>query len=146
MNKEDFIIKDKQLCLGDVWANKRVEIVFKDIDLENDRRPLIEEIYNYVKYLRENCCHNNWLQDTLNIDESKKLNAIMKCKNKEILKKKICKFYYAIQQDQYDWLFHPKKIKAWQQVIINIQEKEHLWKSSFEHKEMEFYKNLEEIK
>ena len=127
MHKEDFIIKDKQLCLGDIWANKRVEILFTDI---NPTTPIAEEVLKYVKYLREECCHNHWLQDTLNISEAKKLNAIMKCKNKETLKKKIAKFYYTIQEDQYDWLFHSKKINAWKDTIIRIQEREHLWEQN----------------
>lgn len=128
MNIKDFIIKRPDgNCLGDMWANKRTELAFKDIDLENDKRTIVAEVYNYIKYLRENCCHHNWLQDTLNIDEAKKLNAIMKCKTKETLKKKISKFYWCIQQDQYDWLFHSKKICAWRDFIINMQLKEHLW-------------------
>lgn len=106
MNKEDFIIKDKQLCLGDIWANKRVEILFDKID---PNTPTAEEVLKYVKYLREECCNHYWLQDTLNISEAKKLNSIMKCKNKETLKKKIIKFYYTIQEDQYDWFFQVKR-------------------------------------
>lgn len=130
MNIQELLIQDKQLCLGDLWANKRIELTFKDIDLERDNRFIVQEVYKYVKFLRENCCHNNWLQDTLNISEAKKLNAIMKCKSKDSLRKKICKFYYTIQEDTYDWLFHSKKINAWKEFIINIQEKEHLWETS----------------
>ena len=128
MNIKELIIQRPDgNCLGDGWANKRVELTFNGIDLENDKRVIVEEVYKYIVYLRENCCHNNWLQDTLNIDEAKKLNAMMKCKTKETLRKKVSKFYFCIQQDQYDWLFHSKKICAWRNVIINLQEKENLW-------------------
>lgn len=112
--------------LGDRWANERVEIVFKDIDLETDKRFLTEQIFNFVKYLKS-ICHNGWIQDQLTKSEAKNLNAILKCKTKETLRKKISKFYGNIQQDRYDFFFHVKKINAWKEVIIALQEKEHLW-------------------
>jgi len=126
MNINELLIQDKELCLGDVWANERVQIIFKDIDLETDKRFLTEQIYNYVKYLKD-ICHHGWIQDHLTKIEAQKLNAILKCKTKETLRKKISKFYYTIQEDIYDSLFHNKKIDAWKEVIINLQEKEQLW-------------------
>ena len=53
----------------------------------------------------------------------------MKCKNKETLKKKLLRFYGEIQEDMYDHLFNRRKIEAWQDVLIDIQVKEHLWNS-----------------
>jgi len=115
-------------CLGDYWTNNKINMIFKDIDLENDNRLIVQHIFNYIKFLKDNS-HNGWLYENITKSESSKLNAIMKCKTRETLKKKLLRFYYEIQEDTYDYLFNKRKIEAWQDLLIDIQAKEHLWNS-----------------
>lgn len=129
MNINELIInRPDGNCLGDCWTNDKINIIFKDIDLQNDKRFLVDKIFNYIKFLKDNS-HNGWLHENITKSESKKLNSIMKCKTKETLKKKLIRFYWEIQEDMYDHLFNRKKIEAWQDVLIDIQTKEHLWNS-----------------
>lgn len=129
MNIKELLINKTPLCMGDLWSNERVNIIFKDINLEEDSRPIVAEVFNFVNFLRTWHEVNRWINEYITKDEAKKLNAIMKCKNKTILKNKICKFYQVIQQDTYDYLFFAHKIKAWKTVMINMQQKENLFEN-----------------
>lgn len=129
MNIGELLINRKEgNCVGDEESNTRIKIVFEGIDLEKDNRTLVQLIFNYVKYLKD-LCHSSWIWSQLTKDEAKKLNAIMKTKNKETLKKKLHRFYGTIQEDMYDHIFHKRKIESWQDLLIELQLKEHLWNS-----------------
>ena len=127
MNIKELLTNKETRCLGDIWSDERVELIFKNIDLENDKRLIVQLIFDYVKFLRNWHKYSRWVNEQITKSEASKLNAIMKCKTKETLRKKISAFYGEIQQDQYDWLFFAHKIKEWQKVIMQLQEKEHLW-------------------
>lgn len=121
MNIKDFIIeKGPNMCMGDIWANERIELVFKDIDLENDNRIIVKSIFEYIKFLREECCHHFWIQSSLTISEAKKLNAIMKCKTIATLRSKLDKFSYEITKDRYDFMFHKNKIACWEMLKASL--------------------------
>lgn len=126
MNIKELLTNKETRCLGDIWSDERVELIFKNIDLENDKRLIVQLVFNYVKFLRNWHKYSRWVNEQITKSEASKLNAIMKCKTKETLRKKISAFYREIQQDQYDWLFFAHKIKEWQKVMIELQEKEHL--------------------
>lgn len=130
MNIKELLTNKEHRCYGDIWSDERVEIIFKDIDLEKDNRLIVKLIFYFVKFLREWHKYSRWIHEQITKSEAKKLNAIMKCKTKDTLRKKISAFYGEIQQDNYDWLFFAHKIKAWQRVIMQLQEKEHLWEVS----------------
>jgi len=127
MDIKELLTNKETRCLGDIWSDERVELIFKNIDLENDRRLIVQLVFDYVKFLRNWHKYSRWVNEQITKSEASKLNAIMKCKTKETLRKKISAFYGEIQQDQYDWLFFAHKIKEWQKVIMKLQEEEHLW-------------------
>lgn len=127
MNIKELLTNKETRCLGDIWSDERVELIFRNIDLENDKRLIVQLVFDYVKFLRNWHKYSRWVNEQITKSEASKLNAIMKCKTKETLRKKISAFYEEIQQDQYDWLFFAHKIKEWQKVIMKLQEKEHLW-------------------
>lgn len=130
MNIKELLTNKDQKCFGDIWSDERVEIIFKDIDLEKDNRLVVQLVFEFIKYLKYWHSVSRWVHEQITKSEAKKLNAIMKCKTKQSLRKKISAFYGEIQQDQYDWLFFAHKIKAWQNVIKVLQEKENLWEVS----------------
>lgn len=130
MDIRQLLTNKEHRCLGDIWSDERVELIFKDIDLENDKRLIVQLVFNYVEFLRNWHKVSRWIHEQITKSEANKLNAIMKCKTKETLRKKISAFYGEIQQDQYDWLFFAHKIKEWQKVIMELQEKEHLWEEA----------------
>lgn len=122
MNIKDFIIEGPNRCIrnGDVWANEIVQTVFKDIDLENDNRTIVKSIFEYIKFLREECCLHFWIQNTLTIGEAKKLNAIMKCKTISTLRNKLDKFSYEITKDRFYSMSHRNKIARWEILKASI--------------------------
>lgn len=125
MNIDELLIQkeSENLLLGDRWANERVQMTFKDVNLETDKRVVVQQVYDFIKFLRTKC-HRSWIQDKLTKGEAKNLNAIMKCKSKNALSNKVYTFAYNISQDRYDYLFNSCKILAWNDVIKNFQEQD----------------------
>lgn len=123
---ESMLIKRKDgLCLGEVWHNKRMELLFKDVKYSKFN-------YDLLLWIKDTITQNyheseDWIKkygdnygkitmnssDNLTKGQIKKLNSILKSKSKNTLKKRIYNFSEMLVNSYYQSIFHTKRNKSW---------------------------------
>ena len=78
--KETMLIKDKQLCLGEVWHNERMELLVKDVKSVKFNLELVQWCKDVIS--DKNGMITMHTSNRLTKGQIIKLNSIMKAKSK----------------------------------------------------------------
>lgn len=119
---DKMIIRDKQMCLGDIWHNEAIQETFKDVKSNKFNIAVANFVLDMVTD-REGKIR--WYHHTsLTKTQLKKLNAIMKAKTKATLQKRVYAFSNLITSGMYSHIFNKGLINSWVE-FCNTNKLEH---------------------
>ena len=119
--KESMLIKNENICLGEIWHNQRIDILFKDVKYNKFNYELLLFIKDLMtqKYHNDMTVYNKDYFGKITMDSSDilnkghiiKLNSIMKSKTKKTLEKRIYSFGNLLTSSYYQQIFEVKRNK-----------------------------------
>ena len=109
--KDSMLIKDKQLCLGEVWHNERMELLVKDVKSVKFNLELVQWCKDVIS--DKNGIITMHTSNRLTKGQIIKLNSIMKAKSKATLQKRVYSLSNLFTNSFSQSFFERDRNEAW---------------------------------
>lgn len=109
--KDSMLIKDEQLCMGEVWHNERMELLVKDVKSVKFNLELVEWCKDIIS--DKNGVIDMHTSNRLTKGQIIKLNSIMKAKSKATLQKRVYALSNLFTNSYSQAIFENHRNKSW---------------------------------